>query len=169
MLKWLQRMVFFSNLHISLIYSRSCDYLECGTRKWILILRTKYPTLPHTKWSFWSMWSTNTVPNIEVCQSTNMKACWVAISSPPQWLRDPVNHFLIHIICPVIMKNQQCFKMWLRRHPDEGSLQHSYWPLAGSIWIRQVMHRRTWGKLIQISMITTPIQWGIAGHFGYRI
>jgi len=42
-----------------------------------------------------------------------------------------------------------------------------YWPPPGSIWIRRLKHQRSGGKLIQISMITTPTQWRLAVHFGY--
>jgi len=38
--------------HTSSILSGSCDCLESGTRDWILILRTRHPTLHNTKRPF---------------------------------------------------------------------------------------------------------------------
>jgi len=46
-------------------------------------------------------------------------------------------------------------------------LQHTYWPLPGSIWIHHLKHQRTGGKLIALSMITTPTQWRLAVHVAY--
>jgi len=47
--------------------------------------------------------------------------------------------------------------------------QHTYWPLPGTIWIHRVKHQWTGGKLIHISMITTPTHWRLAVNFGYHI
>jgi hypothetical protein len=58
--------------------------------------------------------------------SINSKAYRPAISTPEQHLQDPVNHPLIHMICPVMMKNTKCLTMWLRRHPDEVMMLPAY-------------------------------------------
>ena len=42
------------------------------------------------------------------------------------------------------------------------------WPLPGSLWIHRLKYQRTGGKLIQLSMITTPTQWRLAVHFRCR-
>ena len=38
---------------------------------------------------------------VPVNKPENMPA---AISSPPQWLQDPINHCLIHMTCPALLK-----------------------------------------------------------------
>jgi len=91
MLKWLQRQVCFSFQHISLSFSGSCDHSGSGTRECTFILRMRHPILPNTKRPFWSGWTMNTVPNIDMCRSINMIAYWVAITFPPQRHQDPVN------------------------------------------------------------------------------
>jgi len=58
--------------------------------------------------------------------------------------------------------------MWLRWHPDEAITQHNTWPPPGSISIPHLKHQWTAGKLIQLSLITTPTQWRLAVHCGYR-
>ena len=58
--------------------------------------------------------------------------------------------------------------MWLRLHQDEGIAQHAYWLPPGSICIRHLMHQRTGGISIQISMMTTPTQWRFAVYFGHQ-
>jgi len=103
--KWLQRWVWFSFLHISSILSRSCDCLGCRTGEWISILSTRHPILHNTWRPFWTMWWMNTVPNLDVSQSINPKAYRAISSSHPQWLQDLVNHPLIHMIYPAMMKN----------------------------------------------------------------
>jgi len=158
MLKWLQQRVCFSFLHIFSILSGSCDRLASGTREWILILGMRYPILPDTNRPFYSMWTMNTVPNIDVCQTINSPAYQAAISSPPQWLQDPINHPFIHIICPGMIKNNWCLTMCLRRHPDKAIAQQADWPQPGTIPIRHPKHQRTVGHLIRKSMITTLIQ-----------
>ena len=168
MLKWLHCQACFSFLHTSSILSGSSDRLESRTTKLILILRTRHHIQPNTKRPFWSMWRMNTAPNIDMCQSINSNAYRAAISSPLQRPQDPVNHPLIHMICPAMMTITKRLTMWLRRHPDEAIAQHAYWPLPGSICIRRLKRRRTGGKLIQISMITTPTQRRLAVHFGYQ-
>jgi len=55
-----------------------------------------------------------------------------------------------------------------RRQPDKEIAQHTYWPLPGSIWIRCLKRPRPGGRIIQISMITTPTQWWLAVYFGCR-
>jgi len=47
-----QRRACFLFPHTSSILSGSCDRLESGTREWILILRTRHPTLHNTKRPF---------------------------------------------------------------------------------------------------------------------
>jgi len=56
--------------------------------------------------------------------------------------------------------------MWLRRHPDKAISQQVYWPPPGSIWILSLKHQGTGGKIIQISLITTPTEWKLAVHVG---
>jgi len=166
--KWLQRWVWFTLLHISSIFSRSCDHLESGTREWIIILRTRHHILPNTKRPFWSTWRMNTVPNIEMCRSISRNVYRAAISSPRKPLQDSVKCLVSHMIHPAIMKNTWHLTVWLRRHPDEEIAQHVYWPLPGYIWIPCLGHERTGCKLIQMSMITTPTLWRLAVHGGYR-
>jgi len=114
------------------------------------------------------MWRGNTVRNIDVCWSLQPKAYWASISSPPWCLQEPVNHRLIHIIRPAMIKNTSFLTMWLKWHPDEAIAQYADWPSPGSIWIHRLNHQRTGGKLIQISMITTTTQWRITVHCGSR-
>jgi len=83
----------------------SCDHLESGTRDWILILRTRYPILSNKKRPLWSIWRMNTVPDIDECQLRSTKAFRAAILSTLQRIQDPVNHLLIHMICPAMMMN----------------------------------------------------------------
>jgi len=97
----------------------------------------------------------------------NTKAYPAAISFPLQQLLDHVNHLLIDMICPAMMKNTYRLTMGLRRHSDEPIMHHTYWSAPGSTWIRRLNHQRTGGKLIPISTITTPTQWILAVHFGY--
>jgi len=168
MLKWHLRRVHFSFLHISLILSGIDDCSRSGTREWILILGTRHPILHNTWRSFWSIRRINTLPKIEMCQLVNPKAYWTTILSPPQRLQDPVNHPLIHTMCPAMMKNTSCLTMWLKQHPDEAITQHAYYPPPSSIWIHRLKRQETGGKLIQISMITTQTKWRLSVHFGYR-
>jgi hypothetical protein len=104
-LKWLQRLEWFSCLHISSIFSGSCDHSESRKREWILILRTQQPVLPNTKPSFGYMCRMNTVPNSDVYLSIHLKVYRAAISSRLQWLLDPISHSLMDMICPAMMKN----------------------------------------------------------------
>jgi len=168
MLKWLQWWVCFSLLHISSIFSTCCDCVRGGTRECISILRMRHSLLHNPRRPFWSMWRMNTVPNIDVHRSINLKAYRATISSLPQQLQDPVNHSFIHMIRPAMMKNTWHLTMWLIWHTDEAIAQHAYWPPPCSIRIYRLKHQRTGGKLIQISMITTPTQWKFAGHSGYQ-
>jgi len=55
--------------------------------------------------------------------------------------------------------------MWLGRHQDKSIAQYASWPPLGSIWICRLKHQTTGGKLIQISIITTPTQQRLAVHF----
>jgi len=105
MLKSLQRWVCFAFLHLFSIRSGSCNCLEIGTREWILTLRTSHPILPNINRSFCHMWRINTVPTINVCLSIHSNTYWAAISSSLHWLQDPVNHSLLNVICPAMMKN----------------------------------------------------------------
>jgi len=168
MLKWLQHWPCFWFRHISSIVLGSPDHFERGTREWILILRMRHLILHNTKRPFWSMWRMNTVWNIRVCRSISMELYRAAILSPLQQLQDPVNHPLILMICPAMMKNTLLLTLWLRRHPDNAVAQHVNWPPPGTIWILRLMHQRTRGKSIQISMITTPNQRRLAVHSGSR-
>jgi len=167
MLKWLRRRVWFSFQHISSILSGCCDCLECGTREWILLLRMRHPILPNTNRPVWSMRRMMTIPNIDVCQSINLTVSRAAISSPLQWLQDPVNRHVIHIICPAMMNNTDRLAMWLKRHLHEVITQHAYWLLQGSIWIPRPKRQRTGGTSPQITMITNPTQWRLALQFDY--
>jgi len=112
-------------LLMSSILSRSCDRLGSGTMEWISILRTRHPILHNTRRSFWSRWRMNTVQLIDVCQSINLKVYQATISSPPQWHQDPVNHPLICMLCPTMLKNTWHPTMWLKQHPDETIVQHA--------------------------------------------
>ena len=167
-LKWLQRWVYISTLHVFSILSESSDCLESGPREWILILRTRHLMPSNTKKDFWSIWRMDTEKNIDVRHSINPKAYRAAISSPLQQIQHPFNHPLIHMICPAMMKNTEHLTMWQKWHPDEVIMQHADSPPLGCIWIRHLKHQRTGGKLIQISMISTLTQWRLAVHFGYR-
>jgi len=115
------------------------------------------------------MWRMNTAPNIQVCLSINSKRYCAAISSPLQQLQGLIKHPLIHMISPVMMRKTERQRMWPRGHQDEVITQPAYWLPAGSIWIHHLKHQWPGGKLIQISMITTPTKWRLAVHLGYRI
>jgi len=167
--KSLQRRVCFIFRHTYLILFASCNCLGKGTREWILILRTRLLILPNTQRHFGRMWKTNTARNSDDCRSLNMKNCRAMTSSILQRLPNLVNHLLIHMICPVVMKNTQRLKIWPKRHQDEVITQHAYWPPPGGIWIRRLNHQRAGEKLILISMITTSTRWRLAVHFGSRI
>jgi len=73
MVRSLQWPVCFPFQRISLILSGSSDHLESGTRRWILILRTRHLILPNTRRPFWSLWRMNTAPNTDKCPSLNPK------------------------------------------------------------------------------------------------
>jgi hypothetical protein len=68
----------------------------------------------------------NTAPTIDVSQSIITKAYRAAILSTPQCLLDPVNHPLIDIICPVMLKNTYCVSMWPTWQSDEAIAPHGY-------------------------------------------
>jgi len=70
LLKSLQRRVRFLFQHIFLILFRSCNRLGNGTREWLSILRMRLLILPNTMRHFWSMWRTNTAPNIRCLSVT---------------------------------------------------------------------------------------------------
>jgi len=130
----LQQWVCVSFLHIFSIVSRSCSHLGTGPREWILILRARHPILSNTRRPFWCMWRMNTVPNIDVCRSINLKVYRPTISSTAQWLQDLVNLPVIYMIWTVMMQNTWCLTMWLKWHLDEVILQHTNWPPPGSFW-----------------------------------
>jgi len=73
-LKWLEWVGCVSFRHISLILCGRFDRLGIGTWDWIFILKMRLLILLNTKRPFWSMWRTNTVLNIDVCRSQNLKA-----------------------------------------------------------------------------------------------
>jgi len=52
--------------------------------------------------------------------------------------------------------------------PGQSDCAAREFPPPGSLWIHRLKHQRTGGKLIQISLITTPAQWRLGVHFGYR-
>ena len=168
MLMWLRRRVYFLFQHIASNLSGSCDRTESGTREWIIILRMRHSILSNTKRPFWSRWRMKNMPNIDVCRLMYLKANRDAISSPPQQLHNPVNHPVIYMIGPALMKNTWHLTMCLKWHLDKPIAQHTYWPPQGSIWIHRMKIQRTGGKLIQTSMITTATQWRLAVHFGFR-
>jgi len=166
MLKWHHRQVCLWFQHISSFLSGGCDRSGSGTKEWIWFLRTRHSILPNTERHFWSMWRMNTVPNIDMCRSINLKAYWAVIFSLQQRLQDPVNHPLMHMIHSAMMNNTWRLTISLKWHPDEAITLHAYCQLPGSIQIHCVAHQRTGGKLIQISMITTPTEGRVAVHFG---
>jgi len=84
---------------------RCCNHLESVRREWIIILSTRHHILPKNMRPFWRMWRMNTVPSVDMCRSIDKKAFRATISSTLQQMPDPVNHLLIHMICPVIMQN----------------------------------------------------------------
>jgi len=65
-----------------------------------------------------------------MCQSINSKPYRAAISSPLQLHQGPINHPLIHMICPAMVMNTFRLTMWLRWHPDEAIAQRAYRPPA---------------------------------------
>jgi len=151
-----------------MILSGGGHHLGCGTRELIFILRTRHSILPNTKRSFWSMCRINTVPNFDVYQSITLKMYRAVILSPPKRHEDLVNHHLIHMICPMMMKNISCRTIWLKWHLDEEIMQNAKWPPLGSIIIHRMKHQWTTGKLIQISIITTSTQCRLPVHCVYR-
>jgi len=164
MLKSLQRLVSFFFQHISWICSTRSNYLGIGTRRWILIRTMRLLILLNPSWSTWRK---NTTPNINECPPLYLKTIHMAISSPQQTLLDWVNRLLIHIGFQVMMQNSEDLKVWLKRHPNEVIVQHSYWQPPDSIWILRHNHQRTGGKLIQMLMIITPTPGRLEIHFGY--
>jgi len=148
MLKWLRWPVCFSFLHISSILSGCCNRLGSGSKEWIWILRMRHPLLPNNKRTFWSMWRIKTLSIIDVCQSINWKAYRAVITSPCQWYQDPMNHPLIIMISPTMMKNTWWLTMLLRWHPDTLIVQPACWLPPGSVWIRFLKPQRTGGKSI---------------------
>ena len=165
----LQRPVCFSYRQILFILSGCCDHSWCGTWRWIIIVMMRLLMIPNTRTPFWSKWKMNTVQKIDKCLSLNPKMSRMAITAPLPRLLDLVNHLLIHLICPAMMRNSWHLNRWLKWHPDEAIMQHPYWQLQGSIWIHCLKHQRLGGKYIQILMITTPIPWRLAIHFGNHI
>jgi len=115
------------------------------------------------------MWWTNTAEIIELCQSVYPKVYWGTITSPPQLHQDLVNLVLMRMIRLAIVNNTQHLKMWLEGQLGKVITQHSHWQPQGSFRIHLLHHKRTWGKLISIWMITTLTNWRLAVHFGYRI
>jgi len=67
------------------------------------------------------------------------------------------------------VKNTESLTLRLKQHPDDAIVQYAQCPLPGSIWIHHLNHLRMGGKVIQISVITTPTKWRVAVHFGFRI
>jgi len=132
-------------------------------------MRTRHPIIRNTRKLFWSKWGMNTVLKVDVWRSINSKASQAAILAPLQRLLDPVNHPLIHMICPVMMRNTYRLPMWQRQHLEKVLVQHIYWPQPGSISIPHLTHESTASELIQISISTTPTQWRVAVHLGYWI
>jgi len=55
--------------------------------------------------AFLSMWRMNTAPNIDMWRSINSKRYRAAILSPLQRLQGLINHPLIHMMCPAMMRN----------------------------------------------------------------
>jgi hypothetical protein len=104
-LKWVHRRVYFRWQHICSILSGKCTHFASGAMQWMFIVRTWHPVQPNANRAFWSMWRMNTVANIDVWRSRDLKVYRAAISFPPQWLQDSVNNPMIHIICPAMMKN----------------------------------------------------------------
>jgi len=167
-LKWLQQLVWSSFRHICLILSGCCDRLGTVTRQRILSLKTRLLILPNTQRPYWCMWRTNIVLNINVCRSLNPKTYRTTISCSPQCLLGLLNLVMINMICAVMMKNTWCLTMWLKQHPDEAIVQHTYCQPQGCIWIHLLDYHRTGGKYIRILMITTLTQCRLLVHFGYR-
>jgi len=155
MLKCLQWCACFVFPHILLIFSASCNHLERGTKAWILILRMRHLTLHNTWRRFWSMWRMNTLLNIDACRSINPKPYRVAISSFLQLLKGPMNHPLMPMIRPAMMRNPWHLTMSMRWYPDNAILQPASWTPPCSIGIRHQKHQTTGGNSIQISLITT--------------
>jgi len=168
-LKWLQQLVCFSFRHISWILSESCDRIGSGTREWILILKTRLRILSNTRRPLYIRWRTNSASNIDGSRSSNPKAYRTTISCSPHWLLGLFNLHMIHMICLAMMKNIQCLTMWPKRLLEEVIMPHAYWQPQGSISIHLLNCHRTGCKLIWILMITTPTQWRLVVHFGYRI
>ena len=70
----------------------------------------------------------------------NSKPYRATISSPVHRHQGPINHALIHMNCPAMMRNTQRLTMWLRRHLDKEIAQRAYCPRPGSIRIRCMNH-----------------------------
>jgi len=134
--------------------------------RWMIILRTSFLILPDKMMPFWSMWRTNTVPNIEESLSLTAKMSGMAATSPLASPLDLVIRFLIHIIRPARLKNTEHLSAWLKGHPDKAITQHCYWPPQGSLRILCLKRWTTGGKLIRSWLIITPIPWRLAVHFG---
>jgi len=79
------------------------------------------------------MWRTNTVLKIDQYPSLKPKMFLAANSSTLQRLLDWVNHLLIDMIFPAMLKNAYSLKTWLKRHPANVIVQHPYWQPQGSV------------------------------------
>jgi len=169
MLTWHQHPLCFLFQPISLIVSGNCNNLWTGTTQWIIILGTRLPLLCNTTRSFWSIWRTSNVPNFDKGLSYNLKTFWEPISSPRQRLLDLVICLLIDTICPAMIRNTELIKACLKWHPDDVITQQTYWLPDDSISIHRMNHKRTGGKLIQISMTTTPTPFRLAVHWDFQI
>jgi len=167
--QFLHQPVCFSFVRISLILYGSCDHLRCGTREWILILRTRLVRLLNMERCFWSMWRTYTVPDIDVCPLLNPKEYLATISWSPQWLVHLVNHHLIYKICPEMMRNPWYLTTGLNWHWEEVITQYADWQPQCSIRFYGLNYQRTGAKIIQILTIPTPSLWRLAAYFWYRI
>lgn len=155
MLRSLQRPVSSSFPHIFLILSGSCNHVGSGRWRWILIMRTRLLILSNSRRPFRSMWSTNTVPNVNECMSLNPKMFHTVLSCLLNRLLDFINCLLIHMICPTMMKTTGHLTVYLKRHPDEAFMQQAYEKPQGFIRIHRLSYHRTGVKLIQIIMIAT--------------
>jgi len=168
MLMWHERWEWFSFLQISSILSGSYDRLQSLTGQWILILRTRHSTWHNTKRLFGTIWRMNAVTNIDLGQSIQSNLNQSAVSSPLQQHQSPIDHSLIIMICPAMMRNTECVTLWLRRHPHEAILEAAYWVLSATIWVCHLTHHTIGDKSIHISMIASATQWILELLLGYR-
>jgi len=136
-------------------------------REWILFLIIKPHILLNNRGDYYSIWTKSTLPNMVMWVWLNMEEYGANISSSPQWFLDLVNVAPINMICPVMMNNTKCSKMWPKWHLNEVTMLHADWQPQHAIWISCLSHWNPGDKLITVLMTitATPLRFSISNGF----